>query len=285
MTQYDDVNGNPVDLTGMEAILDDLRRSDRVIDDNGEVDVLTVVTRNDESCATLDFEKFRQFPRRAKGFITVRTAQAFADYVNKHKRAKRTLIVADDKSVTAVFNHHQEEEGYAGWSDWGVKLELQYTPSWTGWKGLAGGYITQEAMADFLEENALDVVEPDAGHLLDVVTNLRLASASKIRKRVNLQNGAVRFEFEEDFQPAGGGEEDNGVLEVPPRITVRLQVFVDGDTFDVPMLLRYRVREGQIQWMFKFTGEVQKLFNESFDRMTALIASATQIPVYRGSLA
>ena len=273
---------------GIAALIDDARRGQRiVVDRSGDTAGFQVVAlREDEKLHTIDLEQYAPRPRRRKGFIVVRTAQAFVDYVNRHKTPGELLLVADKDAVVAVMNHHEETDGVLGdpgWSDSGCKLQLEYTPAWTGWSGLAGGYITQDSFADFLEENASDVSDPDVGHLLDVVTNLRLASNSKIRRRVNLQNGAVRFEFEEDFVPAGGGDDDLGVIEVPPRITVRLQVFRDGDEFDVPMLLRYRVKDGQIQWMFKFTNQAQKLFDDSFDRMTGFIAAGIDHPVYRGS--
>jgi uncharacterized protein YfdQ (DUF2303 family) len=252
-------------------------------------------TASEEDLETVDLEKYFDTPRRAAGFLTVTTADAFVDYVLKHMSLDTTLIVADEQSVTAVFNHHQrrQEAGgdpsapgdpLPGWSDFGVKLSLQYTPAWTGWKGFSGQYQTQESLANWLEENQLDVIDPGAGHLLDVVTNLRLASNSKVSRRINLSNGAVRFQFEEDFVPAGGGEQDQGILEVPPGFRIRVQVFRDGSVYELPLLLRYRVNAGEIQWMFKFTGELQKIFDAAFDEMTGAIAAATGVRVYRGKL-
>lgn len=280
--------------SNLQTLFDEAKRlsaaDDQLISQPEPTILVVRKTADEESIETIDLEKYFDTPRRAMGFLTVRTADAFVDYVTGHMEPGSTLIVADEQSVTAVFNHHQRREAQAedgarpGWSDFGVKLELQYTPSWTGWKGFSGQYQTQESLANWLEENQLDVVDPDAGRLLDVVTNLRLASNSKVSRRINLSNGAVRFQFEEDFVPAGGGEQDQGVLEVPPGFKIRVQVFKDGPVYELPLLLRYRVNAGEIQWMFKFTGELQKIFDAAFDEMTGAIHAATGVRVYRGRL-
>lgn len=246
----------------------------------------------DSKIETLDLERYLPQPRRPHGFLTVRTADAFADYVKAHEQPGRTIILADKDKVAAIFNDHlgqsfvpHEDERRAGWRDWGCKLVLEYTESWQAWVNLAGsGYQASESFADFLQENALDVIEPDAARLLEIVSNLRLASNTRVTRRVNLQNGGVRFEFEEDFQPVGESDADHGTIEVPAGIRINLQAFYDGPSFDVPLLLRYRVKEGRIEWLVKFTSEKRKIFENAFDNLTESIATATGIRVYRGSL-
>lgn len=282
----------------LQALISELRfaESRRVIypSSSDQVDAfgLMVLMERDnegtEAARIIDLEQYRNTPRRQRGFLRVRTASAFVDYVLKHGIEGSTLIVADEKSVTAVFNHHGEAGsaagGSAGWNDWGCILELQYTPSWTGWRGFAGTYQTQENLANWLEEQALDVINPSGGELLDIIRNLRLVSQSVVQRRVNLQNGAVTFYFNEDFVPAGGGDDEAGSITVPPGFTICTQVFRDGPEFEIPVLLRYRVKEGHPEWMFKFTGEAQKIFDDAFDKMTSEIAVGTGLRVYRGSL-
>jgi len=84
--------------------------------------------------------------------------------------------------------------------------------------------------------------------------------------------------------PAGGGDADAGTITIPPGFTIRTQVFRDGPEFEIPVLLRYRVKDGHPEWMFKFTGEASKIFDDAFDNMTSEIAVGTGLPVYRGSL-
>lgn len=276
----------------LQAIFDEARYAEarRILypapNEVGAFALMVLMERDDdgqEAVKVLDLEPYRNNPRRPKGFLRVRTPQNFVDYVLKHGVQGTTLIVADEKSVTAVFNHHAEG-GAAGWNDYGVILELQYTPSWTGWRGFAGTYQSQESLANWLEEQAMDVINPSGGELLDIIRNLRLVSQSVVQRRVNLQNGAVTFYFNEDFVPAGGGNEDAGTITVPPGFTIRTQVFRDGPEFEIPVLLRYRVKEGHPEWMFKFTGEATKIFDDAFDNMTSEIAVGTGLPVYRGNL-
>jgi uncharacterized protein YfdQ (DUF2303 family) len=238
---------------------------------------------------TIDLERFMVNPRRPKGFLKVRDQLSFVDYINKHKVGGRTLILAEKEHVVAVFNGHLDNlsplAAVAGWGDWGIELDLEYTESWKAWVKLAGsGYNVSESFADFLEENQRDVLDPDPQHLLDIVTNLRLASNTTVTRRVNLANGGVRFEFAEDFQPAGGGSDDSGSLEVPRSISIALQAFYDGPVYTVPALLRYRVQNGAIQWMVKFTSEQRVIFEEAFNVMCETIHTSCGVTVYRGHL-
>lgn len=281
MTQYE--------VNELETELNEARRADRKPVFHPEDNALVVsVHRNDEDMEVHDLIEYSDHPRRKKGFVTVRTADAFADYVNKHKVPGQALIVADKDKVTAVLNHHTESSlssvGTAGWGDFGVKLELQYTPQWSGWTGFANKYLDQEDLANWLEENALDIIDPPGGDLLDIVANLRLASNSQVSRRINLQNGAVQWFFAEDFQPVGGGANDAGSIIVPSTFKISVQCFHDGPEYEIPMLLRYRVKDMKVQWLFRFTGEYRKIFDEAFDQMTATISAATNERVYRGSL-
>lgn len=255
----------------------------RVVDE-GDGSYMVLARREGEEYETLDLEKYMNTPRRAAGVATLRNPASFISYVNDYKQAECTQLFADDRSVTAVFNHHARHALDAGWSDWRAVLELKYTPAWTGWVGMASkGWMDQASFAEHLEENYLDVVTPDGAALLEIVTNLKLASASVVESKLNPSTGAIRLRYEENFIPQGGG--DAGVLEIPSHIGLKLAVFDGGEVFDIEALLRYRVANGAVSFSVKYRNDLQRKFDEAFEQMCSAIETAVELPVLRGRMA
>lgn len=255
----------------------------RVVDE-GDGTYLVLARREGEEFETIDLEKYAVRPRRAHGAATLRNAASFIAYVNDYKDPATTQLFADERSVTAVFNHHARTALDAGWSDWRAVLELKYTPAWTGWVGMASkGWMEQASFAEFLEENYLDVVTPSGAELLEIVTNLKLASASVVESKLNPATGAIRLRYEENFVPQGGG--DAGVVEIPSTIGLKLAVFDGGEPFAVEALLRYRVANGAVHFQLKYRNDLQRKFDEAFESMCTAIEDAVGLPVLRGRLA
>lgn len=236
---------------------------------------------------TIDLEKFGKKPRRAVGKVVLRDPASFISYVNDYKQAEVTQLFADQKTVTAVLNHHARAALDAGWSDWRAVLELKYTPAWTAWAQLAtSGWMAQADFADFIEVNYQDILKPVPATFLEIVTNLRLASASVAESRINPANGALRVRYEENFVPVGGdGKDDAGVVEIPTVITLSLQVFEGGQAFEIDALLRYRVSQGAISFRIQFRNDLQRKFDEAFEAMCVQIGDAVGLPVLRGAVA
>lgn len=253
----------------------------RIIEKGG--DYLVMVRPNNLAYETIDLEEFGAHPRRAKGDVTLRDPASFIAYVLDYKDPDVTQLFADQKKVTAVLNHHRRIGLDAGWSDWRAVLELKYTPAWTAWATLAtSGWMAQADFADFIEVNYQDILKPAPADFLEIVTNLRLASASVVESKLNAANGALRVRYEENFVPVGGKGDDAGVVEIPTVITLSLQVFEGGKAFDIDALLRYRVNQGAISFRLQYRNDLQRKFDEAFEEMLAGIAEAVGLPVLRG---
>lgn len=246
----------------------------------GEPDVVIVASNNGRE--TIDLERYAAHPRRAKGNVVLRDKASFVTYVKAHSTPE-TIILADDRVVTAVLNHHEPVQAGAlpGWSDYRATLELKYTPAWTGWTGMASQLIEQQTFAEWLEERALDVISPPGGELLELVTNLKAHMNVTFEKALNLSNGQVQLVYREELTGAGAAK---GAMEIPGTFKLGLQVFAGGDRYEVTALLRWRLSAGEIKFMWKFGDDVQRLFEEQYEAMLVAIAAETELPVLRGRL-
>lgn len=292
------------DLNDLVAALDQNRK----VNAEGDIgDDFVLVRQADGAVKVLDLiapmAQHQANPRRAAGTVALRNEQSFVDYVNDHKDPLTTAIFAEDRRVTAIFNHHERwvtprpetEDGvpvddsgilHAGWGDYRAVLELKYSPAWTAWTGLASaGWMTHTDFAEFLEMQEGDVLEPDTATLRELVLNMKLASASKMESMTNVRNGGVRLVFEEKFEPVGAGEGDYGVIEFPHHLQLRLVVFDGGSEVEVPAVLRYRVdrNAGQLQFRVAFSDEINRIFDDAFDEMCGAISAGTNLKVHRGS--
>ena len=248
--------------------------------DEGGVVVLRVPDGYD--LKEFDQQKYQPQSRRKTGMMTVRNAASFIGYVNTHKGAP-TVLLARDNQVEAIFNHHPvDDSDGGGWNDFRCRYELKLTPAWTGWTGNAGKLITQQALGEWLEENAIDVIDPPGATLLEVAMNLRGKLEVTFDKATNLSNGSVQLQYREDLTAQGGVK---GTMEVPTKFTLGLACFDGGERYEIPALLRWRLNGGHVQWMWKFGGEVKAIFDEAFERAIEQIARETGLPVLRGSFA
>jgi uncharacterized protein YfdQ (DUF2303 family) len=255
--------------------------------ESGQVHVIDLVPHR---------EKHEPTPRRATGKVTLRNEQSFVAYVNDHKSELTTVILAEERGVTAVFNHHErltavtadgtDENLIAGWGDYSAYLELKYSRAWTAWTGLAAsGWMPHEDFIVFLEENELDVVKPDGATLRELTMNMRLASASRLESQVNLRNGGTRFIFEEKFEPVGETADGTaGTIDFPHDLLLRIVVFEGGEEFDIPAILRYTRHEGKLKFKVGFTAQKDRIFDDSFDKMCEAIAAGTELRVLRGHI-
>lgn len=238
-------------------------------------DLQYLVTPADSDVLPIDLEFLRPHPRRKSGRIIVRDTYSFAAYVLKHK-TPGTLILAEDRSVLAILDHHEED--LAGWADHTVELEFKFTPAWTAWNGFAGTYIEQQSFAEFIEDNLSGIASPDGADLLELAKNLRATLSANYRKATPLFDGTVQFEYVETIDASS----PDGRLTVPQTLLLALRVFVGGEVREVPARLRYRLREGRVEFLIRLGDEARTVFEESFEEELRQIAALTELAVYRG---
>lgn len=225
----------------------------------------------------LDPERHLPHPHRKKGSLTFRDVDSFVSYVKKHA-GKATLVLAENRRLTAIIDHHSEEA--AGWGEHRATLEFAYTREWTAWTGFAGSWIPQQAFAEFLEDNIAAVASPDGAELMEVALNLRASMNATYQKAVVLQTGQVQFVYQEELS---AGSATKGELFVPEVITLRLRCFEGGELFDVPVRLRWSLREGAVKFLIKIGDEAAAVFERSFEAARTSVAAALELPVLLGS--
>lgn len=198
---------------------------------------------------TFDTEELEQrlapHPRRKTGAVHVQDAASFIAYIEKHE-LPCTEVYADPArmKLVGVINAHEEStrdealENKGGHGDHRVELELLQTDAWKAWTSKDKVLMDQLAFAEHLEDNAADVIDPDAATMLEIAQSLHATTSGDFKSAQRIDSGTVSFRFEET-QTARAGQ--TGELEIPTTFKLALRPFEGAEPAEVTARFRYRV--------------------------------------------
>lgn len=252
-----------------------------------EEDSLVVrVVPNDQTIRTVDLERHLGTPRRPRGDVTVTDPADFCTFVRRLEGTQTTVWANEDThTVTAVFNDHGETdegdaEGFAGWRDHTATLRLKVDRDWAAWMEYDGKLLDQETFAEFLEDNARSVVEPDAATMFEVARFFQARTNSDFTRAIRLDNGDVQMSYTEQTEATVKVPiKDN--YEVPASFTVRLAPFIGTPSTELTARLRWRLREGRLGIGYALL-RPDLVVREAFQDVVATINRDLNSPVLLG---
>lgn len=224
-------------------------------------------------------------PHRKTGTVYVQDADSFIGYIAKHE-LPCTEVYADTarQALVGVINAHAEStpaeaaENNAGHGDHCVALELLATPEWKTWTALDKKPLNQQQFAEHLEDNAADVIHPDAATMLEIASSLVATTGSQFKSAVRLDNGEVQFRYEEDTRATAG---QSGDLDVPQRFIIAIAPFVGSDPVEIEARFRYRINAGNLTLSYALLRPEQIARQAFLDHVEA-VADAINPPVFQG---
>jgi uncharacterized protein YfdQ (DUF2303 family) len=243
--------------------------------------IYVVVTDNQIREIDLTGDEHREYPRRKTGSVTVRDAASFQSYWDKH-RDESSEIYADRERLTieAILDAHGGLEMLPGWRQHRVTLALKYSPAFTAWHTNDGREMTQEAFAEFLEDNRLDIFEPAAAEMLEVAQSIQATTKVDFASGFRLTDGQRRISYTENVETRAG---QKGELAIPTQITLRVPIFEGAEVADELMArFRHRINNGRLMLAYKLD-RPRDVVTAAFDGVVAQVAEATQTPVLRGT--
>ena len=246
-------------------------------------------------------------PERRKGTSNHVDLNSFLAHVQRHKDESSVVFAAPrgdggDPTITAIYNYNRAggEDSATGnvarFGDHRAVYRCPLSDEWKVWSATQNRTFSQQEFAELVEKRILDVADPaNAGQLAqDMIRTLgcTLASPAKlmelsrglavkvgtaVKRAVNLSSGEAQVFFAEEHADANGAP-----LVVPSAFLLGIPVFRGGELYQIPVRLRYRVREGGIHWSFDLY-RWDLIFDHAFDAACTRVASETKLPVFRGS--
>lgn len=240
--------------------------------------VVIRVTNDGENITPLDLELIRDAPRRARGQATLSDPADFSRYVTR-LADEHTTVWANEEGCrfTAVFNDH--DPAGPGWRDHTAEYQLKRDPDWQAWLQRNGELSNQLSFAEFLEDQALAIVSPDAATMREVAMSFRARGKSAFSRGVRLDNGDVALEWHEETSATAG--KSGQPVEVPEFFTVRLSPYVGVAPVELIARLRWKIREGQLGIGYRLHRPADAE-RAAFDAIRASVSDNVPAPVYMG---
>lgn len=235
---------------------------------------------------TMDVEKLQDRPRRKITTVTLTETESFVAYMKRHGSLTNSTIWAEvdypngKLAFQAIINDHGDAEDEQAWRDHTVKYAPQFSEEWKIWSQGNSRAMTQDQFALFIEQNLKDIATaegmPTGTQMLAMATELEINQDSKFKSQVRLQSGGVRLEFINDADEGTAKR-----MEIFSKFAIGLQVFRNGSPYLIEARLRYRQREGKLQFWYELIRPDVTLEAASKDLITQL-REATGNPFFFG---
>lgn len=223
-------------------------------------------------------------PKNPAGVLTLHTLESFATAV-KDNSDDRSHIFADTEAgkIVCVFDFlakggsgtaADKDMRHRGWGQHSAEIGFRESRKLKEWRKTLE-WMGQADFANFLEDHLEDIAEPSGQDLLAIATDLEASSTGNFKGRVNLDNGSVSLNYQDDVETS---------VEIPRNLTLGIPLFEHGDRYKLKCRLRFLVRGGSVNFRLLFTN-VEDAKEQEFERIVQEIEEKTGVVIYRGKLA
>jgi uncharacterized protein YfdQ (DUF2303 family) len=229
-----------------------------------------------EGATVEELERLMPSPARARATVTAKSAETFSAYVNRFKEPA-TAVFADQEKFTLVGIIDYHALGEPGWREHRVSYGAPRSLEWQTWRTNSGKRMGQADFAQFIEDNVVDIRDPDGAAVLEVSRNLQAKKAVDFSSSLRLSDGAQQFSYSETVD----GSTVKGTIKVPEEFTLGIPVFFGGIMYEVRARLRYRIESGKLQlWYDLYRPE--HIEKDAFAEVCSAIGTATAIEIWEG---
>ena len=196
--------------------------------------------------------------------------------------AGTSLLLADvtSSTITIVLDYHGQEsswdiEGAVGACDHKAIWRMQHSQEFGAWCEFEGKLHPQDEFIRFLEENVMDVYQPDSARLLDLARDFEAIKTVNFKSSKRLQSGDREFVYAEQT-----GTTDR--IAVPEKLLLKLPLYYGEEAQDVTALFRYRMNEGGLKLGYEFH-RLKPVMDAAFRAAAVRVAEEAGLPLLLGS--
>lgn len=234
-----------------------------------------------------DLEPYQRFPRRKRGNVSMSTVESFIAYVNKHYTQDYSVIYAAldptkyMASMVAVLNDHSSLN--ADWRDHKCTFIPKGSVEFGRWLGKDRMPMKQVEFAAWLEDNLGDIATvegfPTGVEILKMAIGFEATADKRLKSRINLQSGGVRFEFVDDED-----KDTRTTMEAYSRFMLGLPVFYGAKVaYQVEARLKYREHNGSLTFWYELI-RPDKVFAEAIEEDLKRVVDETDVMMLYGSM-
>lgn len=131
--------------------------------------------------------------------------------------------------------------------------------------------MSQEQFAHFIEQNLVDIVEPNSAEMLEISRELVAKKSANFSSSIRLSNGEHQFSYDEEIK----GTTKSGNLSIPETFKIGIPVFLNGEAYSIEARLRYRInKEHQLEMWYELI-RPHDIYEDAFNTIFANIEKQT----------
>lgn len=204
------------------------------------------------------------------------TPEAFAGYVNRFKRPETAVFNSlKAGTITAIFDYHSVGKG--GACDHTATYSPELSTEFKKWKAIIdGGFIGQQAFAEFLQEFGHTVTTPTEAEIIDIVESVQATLNAEAKSVTRAKDGSGGFGYQVKVTLKSG---QSGELDIPDFLVVSMPIYTGGQSVDVRLKVQVRVTDGGIKFRF-LAPKLEDLIREFNARAVEVVAESIDMTIY-----
>lgn len=237
-----------------------------------------------KDCDLHSLEHMLAAPSRRRMSAVFDRADSFVDYCRLNRTPTMRVFIREQGDgsgavVFAIFDF--PEPGATSWLRDEATYRTAFSAEWKAWHGINKRWLGQVDFAEFLEQWASCVSNPDPATLLEVARTLQAKRDVNFRSGTNLENGDTQLLFEETTTAKAG---QKGTLEIPSRINLFLPLFHAGKPVQATAAFRYRISDaGRLTYSIDLL-RPDNVINDGITALATQIAADLEITPWYGSI-
>lgn len=224
-------------------------------------------------------------PHRKTGTVQLKDVDSFCRYYEMHGNGAPVYATLQPAKFVAVLNDHTKDA--AGHRDYRAEFVVAHSREWNIWtkhNGQGAAFGSNEAFALFIEDNSLDIVNPDPSRMLQIALNFRVKADVTFSHVQRLQDGNIALQYQNIVTAQGGSAAGAGDLSIPELFAIEIPVFdgINARKYMVEARFRYRLREGKLTLWYELV-RPHKTVELAFSEIWEQIAADTKAPILYGT--
>jgi uncharacterized protein YfdQ (DUF2303 family) len=222
-------------------------------------------------------------PHIIKTHVTVDTRASLSAYVNRFAQ-RETILIADYDAgtVKAILDWHKDSlddgEPLAPMPrEHTCTLKLRPSEEFKRWAAFENKFHEQAEFAAFLEENAVDVVDPEPAVFIEISRDLEGTQGVTFKSSTRLENGDRAFNYEKETRAKGD-------IKIPREFTLSIPLYDGEDPVALRCAFRWQINAGALQMGFVWR-RVEYQRRAYFAELATKAAEETGQPVFFGRVA
>lgn len=225
----------------------------------------------------LIFNEHEKAPKRIAAAVGVLDPISFQQYYALFSDPDSRVFADEQKlQVVAVLDYHTPRG--PRWGAHRVTLGLRHSEEWKVWTGANNKKFTQGEFAEFLEQHAIDIIDPAPASMMEVARDLQATTEVEFGSAQRSNDGQVRFKYTESTKATVGASQ----LQVPEDFKIELPVFIGGSDVSIHALLRFRVNQGKLVIWYTLV-RPDEAVRAAFAAARGQIAEALKIDIINGT--